>query len=61
MSERMKAAQMFQGGIRLAAILAAAQVPTALAKATEHSATVAGIKLIFRTASIRLTVRSFRT
>ena len=44
MLERMKATQMWQGGIRLAAILAAAQGPTALAKATGHSATVAGIK-----------------
>jgi hypothetical protein len=44
MLERMKATQMWQGGIRVAAILAAAQVPTALAKATAHSATVASIK-----------------
>ncbi len=44
MLARMKATQIWQGGIRLAAILAGAQVPVAFAKAASHSATVAGIK-----------------
>ena len=44
MLTRAKAKQIWQGGIRLAAILAGAQVPVAFAKAASHSATVAGIK-----------------
>jgi hypothetical protein len=44
MLERAKVKQIWRGGIRLAAILAGAQVPVAFAKAASHSATVAGIK-----------------
>jgi hypothetical protein len=44
MLTRARAKQIWQGGIRLAAILAGAQVPAAFAKAASHSATVAGIK-----------------
>ena len=44
MSGKTRVTQMWQGGIRLAAILAGTQVSTAFAKATEHSATVAGIQ-----------------
>jgi hypothetical protein len=44
MLERARVKQISQGGIRLAAILAGAQVPVAFAKAASHSATVAGIK-----------------
>jgi hypothetical protein len=44
MLERASVRQIWQGGIRLAAILAGAQVPVAFAKAASHSATVAGIK-----------------
>jgi hypothetical protein len=39
-----KAKQIWQGGIRLTAILAGAQVPVAFAKAASHAATVAGIQ-----------------
>ena len=39
-----KATQIWQGGIRLAAILAGAQVPTAFAKAASHSTTLASVK-----------------
>jgi hypothetical protein len=35
--------QIRDGGIRLAAILAGAEVPAAIAKAADHSTTVAGI------------------
>jgi hypothetical protein len=44
MLARAKAKQIWQGGIRLAAILTGAQVPVAFAKAASHSATMAGIK-----------------
>ena len=44
MLEKAKVSQIWQGGIRLAAILAGAQFPVAFAKTAGHSATVAGIK-----------------
>jgi hypothetical protein len=44
MLARAKAKQIWQGGIRLAAILAGAQVPVAFAKAASHSTAVASIK-----------------
>jgi hypothetical protein len=44
MLERTKVTRVWQGGIRMAAIVAGAGVPSAFAKAAGHSATVAGIK-----------------
>ena len=44
MLDKTKATQMWQGGIRLAAILVGAQLPTAVAKAASHSTALAGVK-----------------
>jgi hypothetical protein len=44
MLARITATQIRNGGIRLAAVLAGAQVPAVVAKAAEHSTTVAGIE-----------------
>jgi hypothetical protein len=44
MLESTRATRIWQDGIRMAAILAGAGVPSAFAKAAGHSTTVAGIK-----------------
>ena len=44
MLERGKVTKFWNGGIRMAAILAGAGVPSAFAKAAGHSTTVAGLK-----------------
>ncbi|HEY2821308.1 MAG TPA: hypothetical protein VGJ06_09730 [Candidatus Acidoferrum sp.] len=44
MLARVTATQIRDNGIRLAAILAGAQVPAAIAKAADHSTAVAGIE-----------------
>ena len=44
MLEKTRATRIWNGGIRVAAILASAGVPSAFAKATGHSTTVASIK-----------------